>query len=309
MRRRDQPDKVLSASEWTSRSHEHRERVEALIGPYLRDRRRGIAHPVLDFLFTYYSARPSHVLRWHAGFGVVLAPIPPGVADTDPGERRRISRRLDEYAGLRGYRRDEAGVSVDPAYAAARRSALQTTVELLTATASRPVRLGCFGLHEWAMVYRTDRPRHSVPLRLGAAGTDAIVESMPLRCTHYDAFRFFTDAARPRNERELTGAGRISQEQPGCLHATMDLYRVCLTLSPLLPSELTLRAFELALVARELDMRASPYDLRDFGYAPVAIETAAGRADYIREQSLIAEAGAALRTDIAVQCRALLDTT
>ena len=41
----------------------------------------------------------------------------------------------------------------------------------VTATHARPAQLGCFGLHEWAMVYRQspDEVRHAAwPLRLGA---------------------------------------------------------------------------------------------------------------------------------------------
>ena len=33
-----------------------------------------------------------------------------------------------------------------------------------------------------------------------------------------------------------------------------------------------------------LDMRASPYDLAGFGFEPIAIETSAGRAEYVRAQ-------------------------
>ena len=42
-------------------------------------------------------------------------------------------------------------------------------------------------------------------------------------------------------------------------------------------------------------MRASPYDLADLGYEPVPIETAEGRAEYVRRQSAFAEAAAPLR--------------
>ncbi len=120
------------------------------------------------------------------------------------------------------------------------------------------------------MVYRTDRPRHSaVPLRLGAAGTDAVVESLPVHCTHHDAYRFFTAAARPRNAVSPTRADQVALEQPGCLHATMDLYKWAYKLSPATPGELLADCFALAADVRELDMRASPYDLADLGYPPV----------------------------------------
>jgi len=279
---------VLTGREWRARRDEHQGRVDALIGPYLEARRKGGKHPVVDFLFTYYSSRPSHVLRWHPGFGVRL-------------------EDADEFLPLRGYERADSGVHVGIDYVRRRRDALQATVDLLDATAARPARLGCFGLHEWAMVYRTDETRHDIPLRLGAAGTDRVVEQMPLRCTHFDAYRFFTEPARPRNENELNRASQIDHEQPGCLHATMDLYRHCFTLAPLLPADLTVDCFELALRARDLDMRASPYDLRHLGYEPVPIETPAGRAEYVREQSAIADAGTQLRAEVLGRCTHLAE--
>jgi hypothetical protein len=147
------------------------------------------------------------------------------------------------------------------------------------------------------MVYRDDSPRHDqLPLRLGHHGTDAVVESLPLRCTHHDAFRFFTPPARPRNSTWPTRAGQVDAEQPGCLHATMDLYKWAHKLAPATPSELLADCFELAVRVRELDMRASPYDLSALGYPAVRIETAAGRAEYTREQAGFAASAAPLRT-------------
>ena len=167
---------------------------------------------------------------------------------------------------------------------------------LLTATAARPPRLSCFGLHEWAMVYRSPTaPARAVPLRLGAAGTDAVVESLPVHCTHHDAFRFFTPAARPRNAVAPARADQVAHEQPGCLHATMDLYKWAYKLAPATPAELVADCFALAAEVRELDMRASPYDLAALGYAPVRIETAGGRAEYARAQAGFVERAAPLR--------------
>ncbi len=180
--------------------------------------------------------------------------------------------------------------------------------ELLTRTGSRTAQFGCFGLHEWAMVYRTssDDVRHSaVPLRLGHTGTDAVVESMQLRCSHYDAYRFFTPEAAPRNIELLTRDDQLDREQPGCLHAGMDLYKWCYKLSPLVDSDLLVRCFRHAATTRELDMRASPYDLSDYGYSPITIETAAGRAQYVREQSALTSRAADLRQDLLERCTAL----
>jgi hypothetical protein len=284
---------VLAEACWTQRRDRHRERVTALVGPYLVRRGHGTSHPVLDFLFTYYRLRPAQLMRWHPGFGVGLS----GPAS-------------EVYARLSGYRRTGGAVTVDPDLLARRRPTVEFVVGLLDATAGRPASFGCFGLHEWAMVYRAapDEVRHrGVPLRLGGAGTDAVVESMPLRCTHFDAFRFFTGPARSRNGAQLTRDAQQAAEQPGCLHAAMDLYKWSFKLLPLVDSEIVMDAFELAYTARVLDMRASPYDLSEYGYDPVRVETASGRAEYVREQAAVADRAAVVREALLMRCQRLLD--
>jgi hypothetical protein len=283
--------RTLAPHEWIPRRERHRHKVSALLDAYLRQRARGRANPVVDFLFTYYNLTPGQLRRWHPGFGVTLAGPEAG-----------------EYAALRGYCRTDAGVRVTDAHLARRRETVVYVTQLMEATARRPASLGCFGLHEWAMVYRSGAGglRHDVPLRLGHDGTDSVVESMPLRCTHFDAFRFFTDQARPKNAAQLTRSGQVSAEQPGCLHAGMDLYKFTAKLLPLVSSDLTLEAFELAYAARELDMRASPYDLGAYGYESVPIETPAGRAEYVRQQAALSQRAAAIRAALIADCRKLL---
>ena len=56
--------------------------------------------------------------------------------------------------------------------------------------------------------------------------------------------------------------------------------QVGLQARPVRPVELIADCFALAAEIREMDMRASPYDLAELGYAPIAIETPAGRAEY-----------------------------
>jgi hypothetical protein len=157
---------------------------------------------------------------------------------------------------------------------------------LLGALATRAAFHGCFGLHEWAMVYgQAEQRRHGAwPLRLGAEGTDAVVRAMPVRCTHYDAFRFFTPGARPLNKLAPTLEARVDNEQPGCVHVTMDLFKWAMKAQPWVSAELAADAFELAHVARTVDMRASPYDFSAIGLKPIAIETAEGRSEYETEQ-------------------------
>jgi hypothetical protein len=285
---------ALGEQVWQRRARQHRERVRRWTGPHRDRRRSGTTHPVMDFLFSYYSHPPGRLERWHPGPGV-----------------RLLGPAADGYLGIPGYRRvrrdGQAGVRLDPRALPARRVETAAFVlALLTASAGRAPRLNCFGMHEWAMVYRTGQPRHpGVPLRLGADRTDTVVESMPLRCTHHDAFRFFSAEARPRNETAPARADQLGIEQPGCLHATMDLYKWAYKLHPATPSELVADCFALAVEVRELDMRASPYDLTALGYSPVPVETAAGRAYYARAQAAFASRAAPLRDRLIDLCRTL----
>ena len=273
---------MLPETEWQERRAAHERRVDGWLTGLADRRQRGVRHPVEDFLFEYYSFRPAQLRRWHPGHGVVLA----GPAATGLLDRR-------------DYMATPAGVTVDTAAVLQTRSSTVAWVrELLAATAGRPGYFGCFGLHEWAMVYRlpAEELRHpDSPLRLAPGDVAAVVEERGVRCGHFDAFRFFTPAARPLNLLQPTRADQPRLEQPGCLHANMDLYKYAYKLSPLVPSELVADTFGLARQIRELDMRASPYDLSALDYAPVRIETTEGRAAYAAAQRSFAEQAAPLR--------------
>ncbi|WP_199432210.1 3-methyladenine DNA glycosylase [Qaidamihabitans albus] len=281
---------------WLARERAHAARMRRWTEPHQRRRSRGEKHPVLDFLFTYYWHPPAQLERWQPGPGVVLA---------GPSARRFLDRRW--------YREVDGGVALDPAAFTAKRERTARYVRaLLEATAGRSPRLSCFGLHEWAMVYRQpqEEVRHAqLPLRLGAAGTDVVVEDLGVRCGHFDAFRFFTPPARPLNRLQPTRQTQRDFEQPGCLHANMDLYKWAYKLGPLVPAELLGDCFELAAEVRLLDMRASPYDLSSFGHSPVRIETAEGRAEYARAQAEFAHRAAPLRNQLVQHCRSLLGVT
>jgi hypothetical protein len=277
---------VLTREQWTVRADAHAARVDAFVAPHLARRESRVKHPVHDFLFTYYSQRPAQLRRWHPGWGLALGNAP-------------------EYEGLKGYA--EGAVTAD--HVRSQRPLLESLHGLLTATAARPANLGCFGMHEWAMVYRLseDQTRHADwPLRLGADGTDAVVESHRIACSHFDAYRFFTPAAAPLNTLRPTSADRPSYEQPACLHAGMDLYKHAFRLTPMVSSDLVADCFELARDIRELDMRAAPYDLADLGFEPVRVETPEGKREYAGAQRAFAERGAPLRARLIEECTRLL---
>lgn len=98
-----------------------------------------------------------------------------------------------------------------------------------------------------------------------------------------------------RNATQPTREGQVWQEQPGCLHAGMDVYKWAHKLTPLVPGDVLLDAFELARDIRVLDMQASPYDLVDLGYAPIRIETPEGKSEYAAAQRAFSERSNDLR--------------
>jgi hypothetical protein len=284
---------LLTEPAWRARQRAHAARVQAWIGPHLERAARGEKHPVWDFLFHYYAFRPSWLSRWHPGPGVILA-----------GAGARDFLRWPEY------RESPEGVLLDAGRVPAKRRQFAAwLLELLAAVKDRPPFFGCFGLHEWAMVYRLPESgtRHGDwPLRYPPEEVARIVEAAPLCCSHYDAFRFFTPAARPRNRLQPAREQVAAHEQRGCLHANMDLYKWAFKLVPAAPSELVADAFELAREIRAVDMRASPYDLRALGFEPVAVETQAGRAEYERLQREFAARAEPLRERLEALCRQLV---
>lgn len=285
---------ALPREEWTRAEAAHVARAHDLTGAYRDRRARGATHAVEDFLFTYYPVKPGLLARWSPGVGVVLA----DAADS----RLATARWFTERDGV---------VALDPVtFLADRGGAVRFHRSLLSAVEERPARFDCFGLHEWAMVYgeAAGEHRHALPLRLGEKGTDEVVRSHRLVCSHIDAFRFFTDAARPLNATTPTRESQIELDQGGCLHVGMDLLKTAIHLGPAVPGELALDAFALARDIRVLDMRASPYDVSSFGLEPVAIETPAGKAAYVAAQRELAERSAPLRRRLLQVCERLLDS-
>ncbi|WP_237280472.1 3-methyladenine DNA glycosylase [Subtercola vilae] len=287
--------KTLTLDDWRAREAAHQERADEFTAGWRSRRATGEQHPVDDFLFTYYPYKPSLLRRWHPGAGVVLD----GVQEF-------------ERATWRWYAPEGGGVVVDAtAFLEAKPSLIGFVERILSQTAARPAQFACFGLHEWAMVYKVaeGEVRHeSIPLRLSAAATDEVVESNRIACSHFDAFRFFTPDALSTNHLSPTREHQEQFEQPGCLHAGMDVYKWAIKLGPLVSGELLLDCFELARDIRQLDMQASPYDVSQFGLEAVQIETREGKAVYAARQKVFAARSNVLRArvlDAIAQARAV----
>lgn len=286
---------LFDRATWTELEEQHHDRVDQLTAAHRTRASQNRAHPVEDFLFTYYSFRPSQLRRWHPGAGIGLR---------DAGERAEW--RFHESISLADSGATAVVVDVTE-FRRTRSRTLSFIRDLLVATATATPQFGCFGLHEWAMVFEQADHRHREwPLRLGQAGTDDVVRQHQIRCSHYDAFRFFTPAARGRNLLAPDLMSRDRMEQPACLHASMDIYKWASRLIPVISSDLLLACFLLAREIREVDMRASPYDLSDLGYPAITIETAAGKAEYVAAQRDFAERGQELRLRLCADLDAAL---
>ncbi|MGN9803837.1 3-methyladenine DNA glycosylase [Micromonospora sp. L32] len=283
---------ALDAADWQARRAAHVARVDSLLGDHLAKRARHGRQSIEEFLLTYYNYRPAQFRRWQPGPGFLLQ-----------------HARPEEFGAF--YVSDEHGAAHLDVLAVLerRRESVEWIHRLLVSTATRPPHFGCFGMHEWAMVYRQTQAevRHNVlPLRLGAEATAALVDELAVRCSHFDAFRFFTPAARPLNVLQPTRETQHEHDQPACLHANMDVYRWAYKLAPLVPSELIADCFELAKEIRTLDMRASPYDLTSIGLDFLPIETPEGRAEYVRCQRDFAARAGALRQRLIGYCERAL---
>ncbi|QVL34933.1 3-methyladenine DNA glycosylase [Telmatocola sphagniphila] len=249
-----------------------------------------VKHPINDFLFEYYPLRPGQLLRWSPGPDVILA---------------NAQRKKTDWP-VEGEQLEEGVVISTSGFPDHRVDYLDWALDYLRATGERTPNWNCFGLHEWAMVYRTQEIRHaSTPLRLTSSEIAAVVEDLGLRCTHYDAYRFFTPESLPKNRIALTRQTTVENDQPACVHVCMDLYKFSQKIIPWIESEIVRDSFLLAWEARQIDMRASPYDVKKFGLEPIPIETRNGREEYLIHQKRLSQMAEPVRQKILAAYRYL----
>lgn len=279
----------LSGAAWHELRDAHLARVADQADAFVQRRSRQEKHPVHDFLFTYYNFSPAKLKQWMPPLGVTLE-----VTEED----------LIEMPWLAAERFIRTGdtVTLDETKLGDHTRGLARWVSTLCVNVlERAPRFRCFGLHEWAMVYRQSREqiRHAgYELRMAPDDLARFVESQNIGCSHYDAYRFFTPEAKPMNALQPVLETRLEMEQGACLHANMDLYKWATKLWPWIGSDLVGRVFVLANEGRDLDMRASPYDLAHLGYEPVCIETSEGRQRYETEQRTLATRAVPLREEL-----------
>jgi len=278
---------------WQAQRQHHLDVVLPFTTAFRKRRARGTPHPVYDFLFTYYTLSTTKLEQWRPGYGQLLE------AGNDPA--------TDELLGDPFYVRSADGIRLTGDFLQPKHIKQLLWIRALCgAITNREPRFACYGLHEWAMTYKTSDIRHDYPLRLSPDEIAKAVDSISYCCSHFDAFRFSSPAARNLNVLQPTSETRLKFEQGGCLHANMDLYKWSYKLIPLVSSELLRDCFLLALQTREIDMRASPYDFSSLGFAAIAIETAEGREEYRAAQKQIAENAQPLRRRLLDLCEQVL---
>lgn len=283
---------ILPIHEWIHAKNGHEEAMNSILQPYLKLRSEHKKDPVLDFLFEYYNFRPAQLSRWSPGLGVKLQ-----ISGDEP---------LPEISELTV--NDQVAYLDKKNFPRKRLRSIHWMLDLMHKTAESKPFFGCFGMHEWAMVYRTDEVRHDqIPLRLSDDAIAEFVESRPLLCTHFDAFRFFTEKARPMNKHQLERDSLKDLEQQGCIHTNMDLYKWAFKMYPWISSETIRNAFSLAVFARTVDMKASPYDLEEYGLSPIKIETEEGRKEYLVQQKEIVKRAAPVRENLIAEYEKVLE--
>jgi len=278
---------LLQRDEWLEAQQSHMLHVDAWVQPRLARRAQHLKHPVDDFLFEYYSFSAAKLKTWHPGFGY-----------------RLVALQSDyETFDAQTYQFDGSHITLHVDWISDHSRIIRDATNLLAATLNRMPKTGCFGLHEWAMVLNPDSVRHNdYSLRLSQNEISQTITEVGLRCTHFDAFRFFTESAKPLNPTQLTRSDQQTFEQPGCLHANMDLYKYAMLLAPLVGSTVVRNCFQLARDIRQVDMQVAPYDLRELGVNPIKVETSEGRAQFSELQRGFADRAQILREALLHHC-------
>ena len=201
----------------------------------LKDRIHAVSrHPVYNFLHVYYRYSVGDILCYSPGMGKQLE----GVSASDLQDKT-LTGMEHTFAKTPLLRRkflkldsDRASFALDASTIAEAKafdlSAMISSREILARSATRAPFFGCYGLHEWAMLYSggesgytPERHQSFLSLRVSQRTIDEVVQG-GVRCTHFDAFRFFQPAARRFNLIDpITKERQRELEQPGCVHANM----------------------------------------------------------------------------------------
>lgn len=300
--------KVMSNEEIEEASVNHYNKLKLLLYPagqtLTHSRHLVHDHPIYNFLHRYYRYSKEDLRRYSPGMYVYLKDF----QKANPLIKDRVSNKLLIFDDLGGAYFSKN--NLEEKLKASTLVFLMRNFELLKATSKRSPFFGCFGMHEWAMLYSGNQNgskpyncyQKQLKTRVNQDTIDSVVRSSGLlKCTHFDAWRFFHPDAQSINSfQKITRDDQLELEQPGCVHANMDLFRFAFHIYPLISSDLLLKVLEIALWARKIDLRASPYDVSMYlgCEEPLLVETSEGRKKYIKEQEKLATEAFPIRKEL-----------
>ncbi|KAL7566963.1 hypothetical protein ACA910_019894 [Epithemia clementina (nom. ined.)] len=287
-------------------------------------------NPVYNFLIEYYGLRggkgPRRLARWSPCLSLLVPPLSEqangdaSFADAILLEGADFDNDISRTLHLRGAVPHTDGIIYSPGnfFGKGDPSRCDEAVKaaipylwyqsILQQTLTAEPVLHCHGLHEWAMQYQpvgappppSAKYQAHLPLRVDQDIINQVVERKGVHCTHVDALRYFAPAAAPLNHHgfNLQRTDQLRLEQPACVHAHMDLIKISLKLLPFISSATLIKALEVALRARRLDVAASPYDCTAYGVDIVPVETNEGRAQYREEQKALMQDAELVRREV-----------
>ena len=306
--------KILKRIEWQSKAEEHAKLIYNMVYPpsnqYENDKERMHAvygHPIYNFIHKYYSYSLKQISFYSPGMNILLEEVH---TKNDinhilsPDFFNSIDSNKSLCNGMYEIERNNLSNK--------KRKKFERSRDILLRTSIAPPHFSCFGLHEWAMLAKGDgkeNKHQTLPLRVPQNVIDKMVQSKgALRCTHFDAFRFFHPDVTALNDVQLSRSNQLDTEQPGCVHATMDLFKYAYELYPLISADTLRDCLQVSLDARHIDMRASPYDCSTVEGVgdPIKIETAVGRKQYASEQEVLYKKSAPIRLELLRAYEAVL---
>lgn len=312
---------ILAESVWRNAASLHAKQVHELVQPGLlsESSRFDAKHPIFNFFIEYYGMKGTKGVRKLKQWSLPTYPVflqgatPNDLGDILPLRGASIEATGILYCPSNYYRHDTPEDLVRAA------SAFVWYHTLLNQTAHREPVLHCYNLHEWAMQYHppgselpsSGKYQKHVSLRVDRDMLNQAVERNGVCCTHYDALRFFAPTALPFNSIPLVSdrGQQLKHEQPACLHATMDLFKMITKLQPFVSADLKLRCLSLVIMAREMDVAASPYDASGYGIAAIPIETPEGRSEYKKKQLQLLKESQPVRTELITAFEQFLKTS
>ena len=139
-----------SAITWKSDAANHIKIMDDLLyppGESLKARTHLVnQHPIYNFLHTYYRYSTQNVKKYSPGLGVMLS----NSNEEDGSDNTYLNEKYIKTTSIGSYYKLPRHDAPDSTFGWI---TLSKTRDLLHSTATRQPFFGCFGLHEWAMLY------------------------------------------------------------------------------------------------------------------------------------------------------------